>query len=172
MPPASAADSSTPGQLHTHDCAGLLRRQWCRLWHHHHCPLLLAFRFATPIPNPSPLLQKKAQEKSFAVPHATLSHVSPVSLFVAWIIAILRERDFKKLQKQKKASVRREVTGEAIQGEVAFLILCWCLVMLLKSGHITRQHWRSHLSGLELISKLNIRRKCFPGMKGCSLHAA
>uniref|UniRef100_A0A8C2SLR3 NAD(P)H oxidase (H2O2-forming) n=1 Tax=Coturnix japonica TaxID=93934 RepID=A0A8C2SLR3_COTJA len=40
-----------------------------------------------------------------------------VSLFVAWIIAILRERDFKKLQKQKKASVRREVTGEAIQGE-------------------------------------------------------
>ncbi|XP_072201624.1 dual oxidase 2 isoform X2 [Excalfactoria chinensis] len=38
-----------------------------------------------------------------------------VSLFVAWIIAILRERDFKKLQKQKKASVRREVTGEAVQ---------------------------------------------------------
>eukprot|EP00076_Gallus_gallus_P015519 XP_015134571.1 dual oxidase 2 [Gallus gallus] len=37
-----------------------------------------------------------------------------VSLFVAWIIAIHRERDFKKLQKKKKASVRREVTGEAI----------------------------------------------------------
>ncbi|OXB81937.1 UNVERIFIED_CONTAM: hypothetical protein H355_004020 [Colinus virginianus] len=36
-----------------------------------------------------------------------------VSLFVAWIIAVLRERDFKKLQK-KKASVRREVTGEAV----------------------------------------------------------
>ncbi|OXB56751.1 hypothetical protein ASZ78_008518, partial [Callipepla squamata] len=60
-----------------------------------------------------------------------------VSLFVAWIIAVLRERDFKKLQK-KKASVRREVTGEAVHGEVAFLILCWCLVMLLKSGHITK----------------------------------
>ncbi|POI28527.1 hypothetical protein CIB84_007722, partial [Bambusicola thoracicus] len=45
-----------------------------------------------------------------------------VSLFVAWIIAILRERDFKKLQKKKKASVRREVTGEAIHGEVAFPI--------------------------------------------------
>ncbi|XP_010715457.1 dual oxidase 2 [Meleagris gallopavo] len=37
-----------------------------------------------------------------------------VSLFVAWIIATLRKRDFKKLQKKKKASVRREVTGEAI----------------------------------------------------------
>ncbi|XP_042741637.1 dual oxidase 2 [Lagopus leucura] len=37
-----------------------------------------------------------------------------VSLFVAWIIAILRKRDFKKLQKKKKASVRREVTGEAL----------------------------------------------------------
>uniref|UniRef100_A0A8C3Q0S5 NAD(P)H oxidase (H2O2-forming) n=1 Tax=Chrysolophus pictus TaxID=9089 RepID=A0A8C3Q0S5_CHRPC len=37
-----------------------------------------------------------------------------VSLFVAWIIAILRKRDFKKLQKKKKASVRKEVTGEAI----------------------------------------------------------
>ncbi|NXJ11643.1 DUOX2 oxidase, partial [Odontophorus gujanensis] len=36
-----------------------------------------------------------------------------VSLFVAWIIAVLRRRDFKKLQK-KKASVRREVTGEAV----------------------------------------------------------
>ncbi|XP_065589784.1 dual oxidase 2 [Cyrtonyx montezumae] len=36
-----------------------------------------------------------------------------VSLFVAWIIAVLRKRDFKKLQK-KKASVRREVTGEAV----------------------------------------------------------
>jgi len=56
-------------------------------------------------------------------PHASLSHVFPVSLFVAWIIAIHRERDFKKLQKKKKASVRREVTGEAIHGEVAFPIL-------------------------------------------------
>ncbi|XP_021263300.1 dual oxidase 2 [Numida meleagris] len=37
-----------------------------------------------------------------------------VSLLVAWIIAVLRERDFKKLQKKKKASVRREVTSEAI----------------------------------------------------------
>lgn len=70
------------------------------------------------------------------VPHASLSHVSPVSLFVAWIIAILRKRDFTKLQKKKKASVRREVTGEALHGEAAFPILWWCLVMLLKSAHI------------------------------------
>lgn len=53
----------------------------------------------------------------------SLSHVPSVSLFVAWIIATLRKRDFKKLQKKKKASVRREVTGEAIHGEVPFSIL-------------------------------------------------
>ncbi|XP_010190709.1 PREDICTED: dual oxidase 1-like, partial [Mesitornis unicolor] len=37
-----------------------------------------------------------------------------VTLFVAWIVAILRKRDFKKLQKKQGSSVRREVTGEAI----------------------------------------------------------
>uniref|UniRef100_A0A8C3BDN0 NAD(P)H oxidase (H2O2-forming) n=1 Tax=Cairina moschata TaxID=8855 RepID=A0A8C3BDN0_CAIMO len=36
-----------------------------------------------------------------------------VSLFAAWIVAILRKRDFKKLEK-KKASVRWEVASEAI----------------------------------------------------------
>ncbi|NWI18868.1 DUOX2 oxidase, partial [Crypturellus soui] len=36
-----------------------------------------------------------------------------VSLFVAWIVAVLRKRDFKKLQKQRDPSVRREVTGDA-----------------------------------------------------------
>ncbi|NXF70647.1 DUOX2 oxidase, partial [Sclerurus mexicanus] len=35
-----------------------------------------------------------------------------VTLFVAWIVAVLRKRDFKKLQKQHSTSVRREVTGE------------------------------------------------------------
>ncbi|NWQ96895.1 DUOX2 oxidase, partial [Burhinus bistriatus] len=37
-----------------------------------------------------------------------------VTLFVAWIVAILRKRDFKKLQKKQGSSVRREVTDEAI----------------------------------------------------------
>ncbi|NXE46113.1 DUOX2 oxidase, partial [Casuarius casuarius] len=36
-----------------------------------------------------------------------------VSLFVAWIVAVLRKRDFKKLQKKHNPSVRREVTSEA-----------------------------------------------------------
>ncbi|PKK19165.1 dual oxidase 2 [Columba livia] len=38
-----------------------------------------------------------------------------VTLFVAWIVAVLRKRDFKKLQKKQGSSVRWEVTGEAIQ---------------------------------------------------------
>ncbi|NWQ59700.1 DUOX2 oxidase, partial [Neopipo cinnamomea] len=37
-----------------------------------------------------------------------------VTLFVAWIVAAFRKRDFKKLQKQQGASVRMKVTGEAI----------------------------------------------------------
>ncbi|NXW00161.1 DUOX2 oxidase, partial [Fregetta grallaria] len=37
-----------------------------------------------------------------------------VSLLVAWIVAFLRKRDFKKLQKKQGSSVRREVTSEAI----------------------------------------------------------
>lgn len=69
--------------------------------------------------------------------HASSSCVSPVSLFAAWIVAVLRKRDFKKLDK-KKASVRREVASEAIHGEVAPSIAWWCLVMLLKAGHISR----------------------------------
>ncbi|NXG41576.1 DUOX2 oxidase, partial [Psilopogon haemacephalus] len=38
-----------------------------------------------------------------------------VTLFVAWVVAALRKRDFKRLQKQQSSSVRREVTSEAIQ---------------------------------------------------------
>uniref|UniRef100_A0A8C0IB69 NAD(P)H oxidase (H2O2-forming) n=1 Tax=Bubo bubo TaxID=30461 RepID=A0A8C0IB69_BUBBB len=34
-----------------------------------------------------------------------------VTLFVAWIVAIFRKRDFKKLQKKQSTSVRREVTA-------------------------------------------------------------
>ncbi|NXN97737.1 DUOX2 oxidase, partial [Rhinopomastus cyanomelas] len=37
-----------------------------------------------------------------------------VTLFVAWIVAALRKRDFKRLQKKQSSSVRREVTSEAI----------------------------------------------------------
>ncbi|NXK37312.1 DUOX2 oxidase, partial [Piprites chloris] len=36
-----------------------------------------------------------------------------VTLFVAWIVAAFRKRDFKKLQKQQGTSVRTRVTGEA-----------------------------------------------------------
>ncbi|NXM26167.1 DUOX2 oxidase, partial [Oxyruncus cristatus] len=36
-----------------------------------------------------------------------------VTLFVAWIVAAFRRRDFKKLQKQQGTSVRMKVTGEA-----------------------------------------------------------
>ncbi|NXP53088.1 DUOX2 oxidase, partial [Heliornis fulica] len=36
-----------------------------------------------------------------------------VTLFIAWIVAVLRKRDFKKLQKKHSSSVRREVTVEA-----------------------------------------------------------
>ncbi|NXG86323.1 DUOX2 oxidase, partial [Stercorarius parasiticus] len=38
-----------------------------------------------------------------------------VTLFVAWIVAVLRKKDFQKLQKKQGSSVRREVTGEAVQ---------------------------------------------------------
>uniref|UniRef100_A0A8D0EJM6 NAD(P)H oxidase (H2O2-forming) n=1 Tax=Strix occidentalis caurina TaxID=311401 RepID=A0A8D0EJM6_STROC len=34
-----------------------------------------------------------------------------VTLFVAWIVAVFRKRDFKKLQKKQSTSVRREVTA-------------------------------------------------------------
>uniref|UniRef100_A0A8C0ANC7 NAD(P)H oxidase (H2O2-forming) n=1 Tax=Buteo japonicus TaxID=224669 RepID=A0A8C0ANC7_9AVES len=40
-----------------------------------------------------------------------------VTLFVAWIVAVLRKRDFKKLQKKQGSNVQREVAGEAIHGE-------------------------------------------------------
>lgn len=67
--------------------------------------------------------------------------MSLVTLFVAWIVAVLRKRDFKKLQKKQGSNVQREVAGEAIHGEVALSILRWHLVMLLKSGRILRQGW-------------------------------
>ncbi|XP_063268433.1 dual oxidase 2 [Prinia subflava] len=37
-----------------------------------------------------------------------------VTLFVAWVVAAFRKRDFKKLQKKQGTSVRREVFGEGI----------------------------------------------------------
>ncbi|NXO94061.1 DUOX2 oxidase, partial [Certhia brachydactyla] len=37
-----------------------------------------------------------------------------VTLFVAWVVATFRKRDFKKLQRKQGTSVRREVSGEAI----------------------------------------------------------
>ncbi|NWV18318.1 DUOX2 oxidase, partial [Origma solitaria] len=37
-----------------------------------------------------------------------------VTLFVAWVVAAFRKRDFKKLQRKQGTSVRREVSGDAI----------------------------------------------------------
>ncbi|KAM7010592.1 dual oxidase 2 [Passerculus sandwichensis] len=37
-----------------------------------------------------------------------------VTLFVAWVVAALRRRDFQKLQRKQGTSVRREVSGEAM----------------------------------------------------------
>uniref|UniRef100_A0A8C8SKZ3 NAD(P)H oxidase (H2O2-forming) n=1 Tax=Pelusios castaneus TaxID=367368 RepID=A0A8C8SKZ3_9SAUR len=37
-----------------------------------------------------------------------------VSLFIAWIVATFRKRDFKKLQKKQNPSMRREVSGEGV----------------------------------------------------------
>uniref|UniRef100_A0A8C4Y957 NAD(P)H oxidase (H2O2-forming) n=1 Tax=Gopherus evgoodei TaxID=1825980 RepID=A0A8C4Y957_9SAUR len=38
-----------------------------------------------------------------------------VSLFVAWIVATFRKRDFKRLQRKANPSMRREVSGEGVQ---------------------------------------------------------
>uniref|UniRef100_A0A674JTR4 NAD(P)H oxidase (H2O2-forming) n=1 Tax=Terrapene triunguis TaxID=2587831 RepID=A0A674JTR4_9SAUR len=38
-----------------------------------------------------------------------------VSLFVAWIVATFRKRDFKKLQRKANPSMRKEVSGEGVQ---------------------------------------------------------
>ncbi|NXN80294.1 DUOX2 oxidase, partial [Bombycilla garrulus] len=38
-----------------------------------------------------------------------------VTLFAAWLVAAFRKRDFKKLQRKQRTSVRREVSGEAAQ---------------------------------------------------------
>ncbi|KAJ7410998.1 Dual oxidase 2 [Willisornis vidua] len=55
-----------------------------------------------------------------AVTYANSTDIQPhvfvwreVALFVAWIVATHRKRDFKKLQKQQNISVRREVTSKA-----------------------------------------------------------
>lgn len=89
------------------------------------------------------------------ISHASFSHVSPVTLFVAWIVAVLRKRDFKKLQNKQGSSVRREVSCEAIHGEVAPSILRWHLAAEV------RAHTEAGL-GLELIFRLDVRRNCFP----------
>ncbi|NWU65295.1 DUOX2 oxidase, partial [Pterocles burchelli] len=51
----------------------------------------------------------------FGITIVVLCCLPLVTLFVAWIVAVLRKRDFKKLQKKQSSSVRREVTSEAIQ---------------------------------------------------------
>ncbi|OWK58826.1 Dual oxidase 2 [Lonchura striata] len=43
-----------------------------------------------------------------------LELLSPVTLFVAWVVAAFRKRDFRKLQRKQGTSLRREVSGEAI----------------------------------------------------------
>ncbi|CAN8187861.1 unnamed protein product [Coccothraustes coccothraustes] len=50
----------------------------------------------------------------FGIIIAVLCCLPLVTLFVAWVVAALRKRDFQKLQRKQGTSVRREVSGEAI----------------------------------------------------------
>ncbi|XP_030313149.1 dual oxidase 2 [Calypte anna] len=50
----------------------------------------------------------------FAIIIIVLCCLPLATLLVAWIVAVLRKRDFKKLQKKQSSSMRREVTGEVI----------------------------------------------------------
>lgn len=85
--------------------------------------------------------RREPKGESFVISHASSSHVSPVTLFVAWVVAAFRKRDFQKLQRKQGTSVRREVSGEAIHGKVALPTLQGHLLMLLQSGHTLRQGW-------------------------------
>lgn len=79
--------------------------------------------------------------RSCVISHASFSCVSPVTLFVAWVVAAFRKRDFKKLQRKQGTSVRREVSSEATHGEGTPSTLPWHLLMLLQPGHALRQGW-------------------------------
>lgn len=57
------------------------------------------------------------------ISHASFSYVSPVTLFVAWVVAAFRKRDFKKLQRKQGTSVCRKVSGEDTHGKVALSTL-------------------------------------------------
>uniref|UniRef100_A0A672UPL0 NAD(P)H oxidase (H2O2-forming) n=1 Tax=Strigops habroptila TaxID=2489341 RepID=A0A672UPL0_STRHB len=75
----------------------------------------------------------KGSGAGFGITIVVLCCLPLVTLLVAWIVAILRKRDFQKLQQKQGPSVQREVTGEAIHGEVALVILRWPVVMLTGS---------------------------------------
>ncbi|KFP29963.1 Dual oxidase 2, partial [Colius striatus] len=55
----------------------------------------------------------KGSSVGFGIIIIVLCCLPLVSLLVAWVVAIFRKRDFKKLQKTQNFSVRREVTNEA-----------------------------------------------------------
>uniref|UniRef100_A0A8V5HAZ8 NAD(P)H oxidase (H2O2-forming) n=1 Tax=Melopsittacus undulatus TaxID=13146 RepID=A0A8V5HAZ8_MELUD len=56
----------------------------------------------------------KGSGAGFGIIICVLCCLPLVTLFVAWIVAILRKRDFQKLQQKQSPSVQREMTGEAI----------------------------------------------------------
>ncbi|XP_061205838.1 dual oxidase 2 isoform X4 [Neopsephotus bourkii] len=56
----------------------------------------------------------KGSGAGFGIIIVVLCCLPLVTLFVAWIVAILRKRDFQKLQQKQSPSVQREMTGEAI----------------------------------------------------------
>ncbi|KAF1427168.1 Dual oxidase 2, partial [Spheniscus mendiculus] len=91
-------------------------------------PCVFVWREGDPCPQPQQLTAQhlanctpmtvldyfKGSGAGFGIIIVVLCCLPLVTLFVAWIVAVLRKRDFKKLQKKQGSSVRREVTGEAI----------------------------------------------------------
>ncbi|NWX18100.1 DUOX2 oxidase, partial [Aegotheles bennettii] len=91
-------------------------------------PHVFVWRQGDPCPQPQ---QLRAQDLANCTPMVVLDYFEGsgvgfgiiivvlcclplVTLLVAWVVAALRKRDFKKLQKKQGSSVRREVTSEAI----------------------------------------------------------
>lgn len=77
--------------------------------------------------------RREPKGENFVISHASFSHVFPVTLFVAWVVAAFRKRDFQKLQRKQGTSVRREAFGEAVHGKGHY--------QPCNAGHTLRQGW-------------------------------